>query len=333
MANDDNMPAPMVAQARDLDADGQDEVILDNGRTRVVLAPAHGGRLREWTYRPDPPAPARNLFAAAAYESVDGAGGTALRIMMDAAQPGIGPGLGPAAPGGMIDHFVPLTAQFRAFAGGTGRELSDLPTGAYAPLLYDMASRWELAMQRESGLRAGRRVAPLTLTKKISLEPGSDDLAMHYRIENRSDKPMQVYFAVEFTFALDAAANKGHGGRGYYEIDSTREPGEQGFGARGAAPNVTALALVEPQPGVTVRLGWDRAATLWVCPAPAATHGDAVRGACIMPVWELRLAPADNWAVGLWGLITTGTPQPLPPGVIERIRRTEWDDEPWQRGR
>jgi hypothetical protein len=307
-------------------------VILDNGQTRLVLAPARGGRLREWAYRDRAGAPARNLFAAVASESIDSDDGTALRLALDGGAPEIRPGLGPAAPGGMIDHFLPLTASFRAFAAGTGRELSDLPAGAFAPLLYDMGRRWELALERAGALRAGKREAPFTLVKKIGLEPGSDDLAIHYRIENRSDRPMQVYFAVEFVFALDGAANKGHGGRGYYEIDGAREPGTQGFGARGNAPNVTAVALVEAQPGLTARLGWDRVATLWVCPAPAGTHGAAVRGACIMPVWELRLAPGDNWAVGLWGLITTGAPAPLPPGLEARISRIEWDDEPWRVG-
>ena len=331
MTNPDDAGA-MIAEARDLDGDGYDEVILDNGRTRLVLAPAQGGRLREWAYRAAPGALARTLFAAAASESVDGGDGTALRLALDGGTPEIRPGLGPAAPGGLIDHFLPLTASFRAFAAGTGRELGDLPGGAFAPLLYDMGRRWELALERESALRAGKRDAPFTLVKKISLEPGSDDLAIHYRIENRGDRPMQVYFAVEFVFALDAEANKGHGGRGYYEIDGTPEPGTQGFGARGNAPNVTAVALVEPLPGLTPRLGWDRAATLWVCPAPAATHGAAVRGACVMPVWEVRLAPADNWAVGLWGLVTTGPAAPLPPGLHERISRVEWDDEPWRVG-
>jgi hypothetical protein len=249
------------------------------------------------------------------------------------ATPEIRPGLGPAAPAGLTDHFLPLTARFRDFAAGQGRDLADLASGVFETDLYPMGDRWELMEQRQSGLRAGKRLAPLTLTKKVSLGPGGTDLAIHYRIENRDDRPMQVQFAVEWTFALDAAANKGHGGQGYYEIDGAREPGDAGFGARGNAPNVTALALIDPQPGVTVRLGWDRAAIPWVCPYPAATHGAAVRGACVMPVWELRLAPGDNWAMGLWALLSPSGPvAPLPPGLAERIARVEWDDEPWKRG-
>jgi hypothetical protein len=260
-------------------------------------------------------------------------GGTQLRLGLEGHTPEIRPGLGPAAPAGLTDHFLPLTARFREFATGQGRDLADLATGAFTPDLSPMGERWELLEQRQSGLRAGKRLAPLTLTKKVSLGPGGTDLAVHYRIENRDDRPMQVQFAVEWTFALDPAANKGHGGQGYYEIDGAREPGNAGFGARGNAPNVTALALIDPQRGVTVRLGWDRAAILWVCPYPAATHGDAVQGACVMPVWEIRLAPGDNWAMGIWALLSPSGPvAPLPPGLAARIARVEGDDEPCKRG-
>jgi hypothetical protein len=326
-------PAAMRAESRDLDSDGQDEVLLDNALMRLVVTPAQGGRLREWVYQPGGPGTERNLFAAEASDLIEDGNGAALRLAVEGQQPEIQSGLGPAPPSGLTDHFLPLTTRFRDFAAGRARDLGDGDTDAFQPQLYEMGRSWELLMERESGLRAGKRLAPLRLIKKISLGPGSPNLAIHYRIENHSERPMQVYFAVDWTLALDAAANKGHGGRGYYEIDGVPEPGTGGFGASGAAPNVTAVALVEPQPGVTVRLGWDRAALLWVCPYPAARHGESVRGACVMPVWELRLAPDDNWAVGLWALLSPpAPPAPLPPGLVERIARTEWDDEPWRIG-
>lgn len=331
MAEANDSPA-VVTAIRDVNGDGHDEVVLDNGPMRLVIAPAAGGRLTEWTYRPDAAA-SYNLFRAGSSDLIEDQSGTRLRLALAGHTPEIRAGLGPAAPAGLTDHFLPLTAQFRDFAAGQSRDLADLASGAFTPDLYPMGDRWELMQQRQSGLRAGKRLAPLTLTKKVSLGPGGQDLALHYRIENRDDRPMQVQFAIEWTFALDAAANKGHGGRGYYEIDGTREPGNAGFGARGGAPNVTAVALIDPQPGVTVRLGWDRAALLWVCPAPAGTHGDPVQGACVMPVWELRLAPGDNWAMGLWAALSPSGPvAPLPPGLAERIARIEWDDEPWKRG-
>ncbi len=329
---EENARPAVAAEIRDLDGDGQDEIVLDNGAMRLVLTPAQGGRLTEWTVRPGA-GTAYNLFRAHSSDPIEDSGGTQFRLALDGQTPEIRPGLGPAAPAGLTDHFLPLSAQFRDFAGGRSRDLADLATGAFEAEVYALGERQELTQQRQSGIRAGKRLAPLTLIKKISLDPQSNDLAIHYRIENHSDRPMQVYFAIEWTFALAEEANKGHGGGGYYEFDGVREPGTGGFGARGSAPNVTAVALIDPQPGVTVRLGWDRAALLWICPYPTGTHGDAVRGACVMPVWELRLAPDDNWAMGLWALPgLTGPVAPLPPGLAERIARIEWDDEPWKRG-
>ena len=316
---------PFRATLEDLDGDGQAEALLDNGRTRLVVSPARGGRLLEWRIAGPAGSPAWDLFGSSSAPA-QAAGTTATEGGPPAA-------LGPGTPAGLVDHFLPLTARFGDFAAGRGRDLIDLATTAYEPQLYPMGRTWELALQRESGLRAGKRLAPLTLFKKIGLDAGSEALAVHYRIENRSDRPMQVRFGVEFVFALDPGANRGAGGAGYFTIDDVREPGEQGFAARGQAPDVTGVALVDPQPGLTVRLGWDRAAMLWVCPAPAAIRGAALRGACLLPVWELRLPPEDNWAVGLWAMAGPTTPAaPLPPGLAERIARPEWDADPWRIG-
>src|SRR4051812_30026208 len=83
-------PTPIHAEARDLDGDGQEEVLLDNGHLRLVLAPADGGRLREWTVRAADGA-ALNLFSGAG--AADRGSGLAPRLTLNGAQPTIQPGL------------------------------------------------------------------------------------------------------------------------------------------------------------------------------------------------------------------------------------------------
>src|SRR5438128_1169527 len=112
MAKDEES-GPVQAALRDLDGDGHDEVVLDNGRQR--LAPARGGRLAGWSVRLDS-GPERNLFATYAAEAIEPASGTALRLRVAGHQPQIAPGLGPTPPAGLVDHFLPLTTRLRDFA-------------------------------------------------------------------------------------------------------------------------------------------------------------------------------------------------------------------------
>ena len=276
---------------------------------------------------------AYNLFRAGSSDLVEAGGGTQLRLSTEGHTPEIRPGLGPAAPAGLTDHFLPLTARFRDFAAGQGRDLTDLATGEFETDLYPMGDRWELLQQRQSGLRAGKRLAPFTLTKKISLGPGGTTW--------RSTTGLRTAMTARCRCSLPSSGpspwmlrpTRGMGGKGIMRLTGRANRATPDSGRGATRPNVTALALIDPQPGVAVRLGWDRAALLWVCPYPAATHGEPVRGACVMPVWELRLAPGDNWALGLWALVgPSGPVAPLPPGLAERIARIEWDDEPWKRG-
>ena len=120
---------------------------------------------------------------------------------------------------------------------------------------------------------------------------------------------MQILFGVEFCFALSAAAATAGADRPAYEFDGVRERG--GYGVRGVAKNTTTVTLLDPQPGVTIRLGWERAAAVWISPAPAGATGAAISGASIVPVWDLRLPADDNWAVNLW--LQAGASGPVAP--------------------
>jgi hypothetical protein len=78
-------------------------------------------------------------------------------------------------------------------------------------------------------------------------------------------------------------------------------------------------------------MGWERPAAVWICPSPAGAEGTAIRGASVMPIWDLRVPPDDNWAVNIWlqpG--ATGPVAPIPADVVARIARFESEDTPWK---
>src|SRR3989442_612545 len=79
--------------------------------------------------------------------------------------------------------------------------------------------------------------------KRLRRAGAGGETSSHYRLENPADRPLQVYFGVEFCVALhpDALAA---GEQPAYEFDGTPERG--GFGASGIAKATTSIALIDP---------------------------------------------------------------------------------------
>ncbi len=318
---DRDAEAPEV-RGYETDRAGRRLLVLANGELTLAIDPAAGGRWVTWE-RARPDGPPQQLL-----RPLGSPPPTAPAVLTsEGGAPEIQAALGPASPSGLADHFLPLGTTQVDFARGAAREIGTFAAAAWEAEQYAPArGQAEVALQSVGGLRGARRITPLTVLKKITLGSPESEINIHYRIENPGTKPVQVLFGVEICFALDAAAQAAEG---VYEIDGARQRG--GYDVAGVAAGTTSVALRDPQPGVTIRLGWERPARVWISPSPAGATGAAVAGASVLPIWDLRLPAEDNWAVNLWVQAgPSGPVAPLPPELIARVARRESEDEPWK---
>jgi alpha-amylase/4-alpha-glucanotransferase-like protein len=306
-------------------AQGRAILVLDNGESRLALDPAQGGRWTTWDLALDG-GPVHHLMSAPG--TVISAGPA--RLAAVGQTPEVMVSLGPAAPSGLGDHFLPLTVRQRDFALGAARELGTFLAGAFEATHYAPArDQQTVALHSAGGIQGAKRVTPVTLLKRLTLGRPGGEISIHYRLDNPNEKALQIFFGVEFCFALSSEAVAAGDGQPAYEFDGARERG--GYGVRGVAADTTSVALIDPQPGLTIRMGWERPAAVWICPSPAGAEGPAIRGASVMPVWDLRVPPEDNWAINIWlqpG--ATGPVAPIPADVVARIARFESEDTPWK---
>jgi hypothetical protein len=235
--------------------------VLDNGESRLEVDPAQGGRLIGWDYTTG--GQTHRLMDAP--DARVSAGPVTLAAVGQA--PEVRPTLGPASPSGLGDHFLPLTVAQRDFALGQARELGTFAGAAFTAEVYPTGREAQtLALRSVGGIRGAKRLTPITLYKRLTLGRPGGEISTHYRIENRDEKPLQIYFGVEFCFALSPTAAAGGPDFPAYEFDGRRERG--GYGVSGVAKETTSVTLLDPQPGVTVRMGWEWTANVWVCPTP-----------------------------------------------------------------
>jgi len=305
--------------------DGRTQIVLENGESRLVVDPAQGGRWVTWDLTPAS-GETRRLFSAPGTRITAGPA-----VLTGSGQtPEIATELGPAAPSGLGDHFLPLTGTQRDFALGQARELGTFAGAAFAAVHYAPArDQYEILLRSEGGIKGAKRLTPLRLLKKLTLGRPGGEISVHYRLDNPNARALQIFFGVEFCFALSPQVVAAGREQRAYEFDGAPERG--GYGVSGIATNTTSVTLRDPQPGLTVRLGWERPANVWVCPAPAGAGEAASRGASVTAVWDLRVPPEDNWAVNLWLQGSASGPvRPLAPEVVARIARLESEDEPWK---
>src|SRR5690242_13325354 len=151
--------------------DGARLLVLDNGESRLVVDPAQGGRWTTWDLALAG-GPRRRLMSAPGARITSGPA----VLAVDGQRPEVQASLGPAAPSGLGDHFLPLVATQREFALGTARELGTFAASPFTADLYAPArDQQEIALRCAGGIQGAKRVTPLTLLKKLTLgRPGGE---------------------------------------------------------------------------------------------------------------------------------------------------------------
>ena len=246
---------------------------LDSGASICRFNAQRGGRLERWQWRTHPPLEAQNPATRNSPPK-----------LLDLVAPG----------GALVDHFLPLGTRPDEIASGSHQEYGDFVDNPFRSQTVDSGGEIRIGLLRDGAIQAGKRTAEVRLAKSAALRPGGSDLAVLYRVINASLRPMQILFAVEFNLYAPGLDRPSSEEAGYYLMDNAR-PEDPTLKSSGVSPNVTHLALVNPEGEMALQLGWDRECDLWRMPNP-----DGGPGVRLLSIWRLQLPPKDNWAMGLW---------------------------------
>ena len=198
-----------------------------------------------------------------------------------------------------LDHFlhpdVTLEAFYRCQYGEAG-DFVNQPYEYRVETGREGKEPWmALHLWRDGHVWDGPRFAPLRVEKRIELRAGSTTLRASYTLSNPGGEAVSVRFGVETNWGLLG----GNGPTAYYEI-----PGADHLplDSKGEVPEVSRARLVLGWLDMGIGLRWSRPATLWHFPVETISNSEAgferiYQGSCVMPVWEVRLAPGESWQV------------------------------------
>jgi len=291
----------VTAAAEDFNFDGLQEVRISNNRLCAWIAPGLGGRMYELDVRDI----RHNLLATLQRRPEDyhrkvlagasASGGEVAsihdRVVFKQADLDQRLQYDRYARKSLMDHFYDTDATLESVARGEAEERGDFVELPFETKLRRGADRVQVQMRRDGNAWG----IPITLTKAVTLEAGSDRMMVTYLLEDvPQDKPL--HFAVEMNFAgLPSGADDR-----YFSDLQGNQLGQ--LGEELDLRDADGLRLSDRWLGIDVSLKIDRKSGIWAFPISTVSQSESGfelvhQSVCVQPHWIVKADAEGRWAV------------------------------------
>lgn len=289
------------AQKHDLDADGEDEVLLSTPELSVCVKPSLGGMIAEIDYKPRDfnatntltrreEAYHRKLTQA---EYTGQAGDTkSIHDILQAKEAGLEKYLiyDRYRRGSMIEHFL-----------WPGITADDLRRNAYEERGDFVTSRFEwrytdggrdVTLARSGSITQDGRPLRVRLGKTLALAGSHQKVT--YAVTNESEETLRFCFASEWALNLLAPDAQDR----YFEANGVRLP-EPTMRSMGSVPGGT-LRMVDDYLRLAIGIEAEQAQEIVRYPLESVSTSEAgferiYQGSIVAPMWTVELQPRDTW--------------------------------------
>lgn len=296
--------APWVdATARDFNFDGRSEIRLANDQLVAFLDPRHGGRMYELDVRRI----AHNLLAtmtrrpeayhqrvlAGATGDHDGCASIHDRVVFKQADLDRRLRYDQYQRKSLIDLFYAPEATLEAVAAGEATQRGDFVDAPYETKIQRNPDRIRVLMSRRGRVDEHE----VQITKAVTLEAGSSDLEVAYRLEGLP-RDYPLHFAVEMNFAgLPAGADD------RYFFDEHR----QSLGHLGTQldlPQRKQIGLIDYWLGVGLELRMSQPGAIWAFPVESVSQSEGGfelvhQSVAVQPHWWIHGDDSGKWTVSM----------------------------------
>ncbi len=299
----------------DFDLDALDDIVVTTDRQNVVVDPDQGGALVEWDFRPA----AYNLLNVLTrrregyHKNLVDAAAAGLVVTPDMEHKGDKPDsihsetVRAREPrlqekliydwhrrAALIDHFLGKGAALDGYYRANYEELGDFVNQPYEFEASDGPDgSVRVTLRRRGHVWQGTVQLPVTVEKRLRIDPASDVLLVDYIITNGNKGPLDTRFGVETSWGF-AGGNDAHT---YLTIGADR----YSLGEVAANDEVMDMTITSELWGIEVAAQTDRAATLWRFPLEAISASEAgfernYQGTTMLWWWPLVLRPGETWS-------------------------------------
>lgn len=194
----------------------------------------------------------------------------------------------------LLDHFLGNETTLEDFSRSKYAEKGDFVNRPYQHKVEKKGKSLRLSLWREGHVWQGDRSLPLRVSKRFNLKSGSSILTFEYELENQTSEMLDLWFGVEFCFALSA----GDAPDRYYRCEGVSMQDRQ-LKSMGSIENVTSVSLVDEWLGVEVKLSFEQPPLVWRFPIETVSLSEAgfervYQGSVVFPNWHIHLEKKWN---------------------------------------
>jgi alpha-amylase len=297
--NDDNW---VTCERVDFDADGRDEVVLENAHLALAFNPSDGGTLFEWDYKDKPfnfantltrrEEPYHDALRAGAVQVGDPTTGDhSIHELVRAKEAGLDHYLAydsyRRVP--LRDHFLQEDVTPQALWACAYAELGDFAMGCYSL----ETGKNTVILERTGVVETGNARYPVTLRKTATLAPRASGIEIRYDVRNRAELPFTALFGVEFAVNMLSGSSFDR----YYRSDD-RDLHQAKLGTMGCEEGLTHLALRDDWQKLECGFSFSDPARIYLFAIETVSQSEAgqervYQGSIVIPCWHLTFLPGE----------------------------------------
>ncbi|MEK6570547.1 MAG: alpha-amylase/4-alpha-glucanotransferase domain-containing protein, partial [Bacteroidota bacterium] len=189
----------------------------------------------------------------------------------------------------LLDHFLGEGVTLDDFSRCKYVEQGDFVDQLYKHKVSRKGKLLHLKLWRDGHVWHRERHLPLRVVKAITLRGGSSVLEIEYELENSVPEPLDLWFGVEFSFALSA----GDAPDRYYRFEGLSLD-DRRLRSVGAVENVRTMWLVDDWLGMEIKLHFGQLTNIWRFPIETVSLSESgfervYQGSVVFPNWRIRL--------------------------------------------
>lgn len=292
-----NSKNPLRIEVLDIDKDGSDEVIVENGPLGLYVDPREGGSILEIDYRPK----SLNLVNTLTrrpevyHEKVKQSG-----VFSSQSNPSSGVASIHDLAGVkeknlnellnydwyrksfLIDHFLSPDSTLEDFAKARFKELGDFVGALYNYDLKKETSGISVALEREGRVLMDGSPLTVKLIKSLRVESKKSILNISYRVKNILDVEANLWFGSEFNLSLS----------------------DPEFCKVGELLGINRLQIEDEWFKIFLGYSLNKKANLWFYPVETVSKSEAgaertYQQLCLLFHWQIRLKPKETWSADI----------------------------------
>ncbi|MBN2372744.1 DUF1926 domain-containing protein [bacterium] len=287
-------------QLKDMDHDGLDEIIINTEKFCIFIDPDSGGSIYEWDFRPvcfnvinslirRPESYHQKILNQAVKGKTNNKGGVkSIHDLEQSKTQGLEKLLvyDRYDRNTLLDHFFDPSVTLDEFSTLRYCEAGEFLNNAYQYKVARDVNKIDIILSRTGSVNMS---GLLSISKTLSVCPGSSIIKINYSIKNKGDSPIRTVFGVEFNFNLLAGKSEDR----YFQMDGLK-PKDPNLASRGETKAIENLCMIDKSLGLEIGIRTIKRAALWRFPIETASNSEGgfekvYQSSVILFHWPLNL--------------------------------------------